>query len=86
MDESSEIRGSGATFRYQDRIRGSGVTFRHRIEYGSGATFRYQDRIYGSGVTFRHQDRMRIRVSRSDTRIEERSVTYRHERNKDNES
>ena len=43
---------------------------------------------YGSGVTFRHKDRMRIGVSRSDTRIvyEERSVTYRHERNKDNES
>ena len=42
---------------------------------------------YGSVVTFRHQDRMRIGVSRSDTRIvyEERSVTYRHERNKDNE-
>ena len=59
-----------------------------RIVYGSGATFRYQDRIYGSSVTFRHQDRMRIGVSRSDTRIvyEERSVTYRHERNKDNES
>ena len=71
-----------------------------RIEYGSGATFQYQDRmrigvsrsdtriVYGSGVTFRHQDRMRIGVSRSDTRIvyEERSVTYRHEGNKDNES
>ena len=42
---------------------------------------------YGSGVTFRHQDRMRIGVSRSDTMIvyEERSVTYQHERNKDNE-
>ncbi len=43
---------------------------------------------YRSGVMFRDQDRMRIRVSRSDTRIvyEERSVTYRHEGNKDNES
>ena len=62
MNESGEIRGSGATFRYQDRDR-------------------------GSGATFRYQDRMRIGVSRSDTRIvyEERSVTYRHERNKDNE-
>ena len=59
-----------------------------RIVYGSGATFRYQYRIHGSGVTFRHQDIMRIRVSRSDTRIvyEERSFTYQHERNKDNES
>ena len=63
MNESGEIRGSGATFRYQDRNR-------------------------GSGATFRYQDRMRIGVSRSDTRIvyEEWSVTYRHERNKDNES
>ena len=63
MNESSEIRGSGATFRYQDRDR-------------------------GSGATFRYQDRMRIGVSRSDTRIvyEERGVTYRHKRNKDNES
>ena len=30
MNESGEIRGSGATFRYQDRIYGSGVTFRHQ--------------------------------------------------------
>ena len=53
-----------------DRVPRSGTT----IEYRSGATFRYQDR-------------MRIGVSRSYTRIEyeERSVTYRHERNKDNE-
>ena len=71
-----------------------------RIEYGSGATFRYQDRmrigvsrsdtriVYGSGATFRYQDRMRIGVPRSGTRIEieDRSVTYRHKRKKDNES
>ena len=59
MNESGEIRGSGATFRYQDRDRGSGATFQYqdrmrigvshsdtRIVYRSGATFRYQDRIW----------------------------------------
>ena len=61
----------GTRIVYEDRVPRSGT----RIEYGSG-------------VTFLHQDRMRIGVSRSDTRIvyEERSVTYRHEGNKDNES
>ena len=50
---------------------------------------RFGNRIeYGSGVTFRYQDRIRIGVSRSNTKIvyEEWSVTYRNERDKDNES
>ena len=57
---------SGTRIVYEDRS----VTFRHRIKYGSGVTFRHQDSINGSGVTFQHHDSMlRIRVSRSDTRI-----------------
>ena len=49
MNESGKIRGSGATFRYQDRMRIGVSRSDTRIEYGSG-------------VTFRHQDRMRIGV------------------------
>ena len=53
-DESAEIRGSGATFRYQDRDR------------GSGATFRYQDRMR-IGVSRSSRGRGRA-PSPSDTR------------------
>ena len=45
MNESSEIKGSGATFRYQDRMRIRVSRSDTRIVYGSGATFQYQDRI-----------------------------------------
>ena len=70
MNESSEIRGSGATFRYQDRMNMRiGVSRSDtRIVYGSGATFDtrivYEDR----SATFRHQDSMRSGVSRTNTR------------------
>ena len=46
MNESSEIRGSGATFRYMDRMRIGVSRSDTRIVYGSGATFRYQDSIH----------------------------------------
>ena len=88
MNESSEIRGSGAMFRYQDRNRGSGATFRYQDRMRIRVSHSDTRIVYGPGATFQYQDRMRIGVSRSDTRIvyEERSVTYRHKGNKDNES
>ena len=57
MNGSSEIRGSGAMFRFQDSIWIGVPRSGTRIEYGSGVTFRHQDSM------------MRIEVSRSDTRI-----------------
>ena len=51
MNESGEIRGSGATFWYKDRMRIGVSRSDTRIEYGSGATFRYQDSILRSGVS-----------------------------------
>ena len=51
--------------RLGDRVPRSGT----RIEYMDRVS-RSDTRIeYGSGATFRYQDRMRIGVSRSDTRI-----------------
>ena len=68
MNESGEIRGSGATFRYQDRIW-IGCHVSVPGYYMRIGVSRSDTRIeYGSGVTFRHQDRMRIGVSRTDTR------------------
>ena len=40
MNESSEIRGSGATFRYQDRMRIGVSRSDTRIVYGTGEEVR----------------------------------------------
>ena len=50
MNESSEIRGSGVTFRDQDSMIRIGVSrFDTMIVYGSGVTFRYQDSMMRIG-------------------------------------
>ena len=70
MNESSEIRGSGVTFRHQDSMMRIGVSRSDtRIVHEdrvprSGTRIVYEDRSvtfrhrieYGSGATFRYQD------------------------------
>ena len=56
MNESGEIRGSGATFRYQDRDKGSGATFRYQDRMRIGVSRSDTRIVYGSGATFRDHD------------------------------